>query len=348
MRRRFVASDVVAGNPRHTADVCSFGGQLRQWRHRHNWSQRELGAATFFSREYVARIERGERRPTADFVARAEAALAAGGQLQHTFTQEEQRRHGETRPWAAPRPVPRRRGKITISAGRLRSAAGDVSTGERSSSWWTAFDELHRVLQDELEPVDADADVMDLEQQCADLAAGAGDESSWAEVLAAAALGMADAGALLQRPLPSDHAARLVAVVAQFAMLTGDALVMLGRHTRADEWYSLAGTVQRRAVMPPPGGELDEPSVGETAGTPDEDGSIRLVSRASALASWRASGIVRRPSGGGGHPAGRRVAPRWACRMGRCGCCGRSPPVQGWGMEATSKRDPSGSSTNVA
>ncbi|MFB9443131.1 helix-turn-helix domain-containing protein [Dactylosporangium vinaceum] len=105
-----MATTVKHGASQNT-DVVPFGALLRQWRHRRNWSQRELGAVTFFSREYVGLIERGERRPTANFVERAEAALGTDGALRNSFTllqhqratdpQRQQARHQPQSPGAA-------------------------------------------------------------------------------------------------------------------------------------------------------------------------------------------------------------------------------------------------------
>ncbi len=43
---------------------------LRQWRHTNRWTQERLAEALGYEVSYVAKIERGRRRPTEQFVAR--------------------------------------------------------------------------------------------------------------------------------------------------------------------------------------------------------------------------------------------------------------------------------------
>lgn len=43
---------------------------LRQWRHTNRWTQDRLAEALGYEVSYVAKIERGRRRPTEQFVAR--------------------------------------------------------------------------------------------------------------------------------------------------------------------------------------------------------------------------------------------------------------------------------------
>jgi hypothetical protein len=50
--------------------ATAFGEELRRRRRQRQWSQRELGEAIHFSREYVALIERGARPPTPAFAQR--------------------------------------------------------------------------------------------------------------------------------------------------------------------------------------------------------------------------------------------------------------------------------------
>src|SRR5688572_13972126 len=65
--------------------AAAFGEELRRRRQERQWSQRELGEAIHFSREYVALIERGARPPTPAFAERADTALDAGGILVRLF-----------------------------------------------------------------------------------------------------------------------------------------------------------------------------------------------------------------------------------------------------------------------
>lgn len=329
-----MASDVAAPDSRQTASAISFGNQLRQCRQRRSWSQRELGAATFFSREYVARIERGERRPTADFVKRAEAALGITGQLQRAFAPVEQAREREARQQARPRAPTRHRGKIAAAAGRLRTATAGASTGDQASSWWPELDELHRALGEELQPVDVDADITHLEQRCGHLAAAAGDGIGWADMASASAQGLADASALLHRPLSNGRTSRLVGVMAQFATLTGDALVMLGQHTRADAWFNLAATIQfgeagrdlGHRVSPPPRGDLEKSPTMDAPMPSEEPESTRPAPHTSTSPAQTRNSTTRRPAGDNGRPANLRAAPPRACPAARRSCRGRSPP----------------------
>lgn len=327
-----MASDVAAPDSRRTAGAISFGNQLRQCRQRRSWSQRELGAATFFSREYVARIERGERRPTADFVKRAEAALGTTGQLQRAFAPVEQAREREARQQARPRSTTRHRGKIATAAGRLRTATAGASTGDQAPSWWTELDGLHRALGDELQPVDVDADITDLEQRCGHLAADAGDGIGWADMASVAALGLADASALLHRPLPNGRTSRLVVVMAQFATLTGDALVMLDQYTRADAWYNLAATIQFGEagrdlgcrVSSQPRRDLENLPARDAPTPSEEAESTRPAPRTSTSPAQTTSSTARRSAGG--RPASLRPPPPRGCPAVPRRCRGRSPP----------------------
>jgi transcriptional regulator with XRE-family HTH domain len=314
-----------AGEATSPSAAVAFGGRLRSLRHRLGWSQQRLGTAIFFSREYVALVERGLRAPSATFVERAGAALDADGELRAAFAHVEQDRERAARQRAETRGAIRRRGKIVAAAGRLRAAARDEPTGERSPTWWTAFDELHHVLQDEITPVDADADITDLEQQCTDLAADPGNASGWADVASAAAQGLADAGALLQRPLRSDHIARLVNVARRFAAQAGDALIMLGQPGRAGAWYTLARAVKCRCSVTPSAAELkQQPASGAWAEHGGEP--ARPAPRVPAPPLQRATSPASRLTGGGCRMRRRHPRPR-TCRSRRCGRCARAPPV---------------------
>ncbi|WP_426513123.1 helix-turn-helix domain-containing protein [Dactylosporangium sp. McL0621] len=266
----FVPSGLVEPDPRQTADVIWFGNQLRQARHRQQWSQRELGAATFFSREYVAMVERGLRTPSATFAERAGIALHAEPELRAAFARVQGHRQRITRRVVEGRRV-RRRSRITVAAGRLRVAAASVRSPDR----WAAFDELHQVLRDEIDPVDATVEVEKLEQRCADLVGDGRADSTWADVASGAALGFADAYALLQRPLCAGHTRRLETVARRFAVRSADALLMLGQVERAGQWLGLAEAVERRS------GETQRPLVPESssATSPQAQPTIDAPSR---------------------------------------------------------------------
>jgi transcriptional regulator with XRE-family HTH domain len=173
--------------------ATAFGEQLRSLRQRRGWSQRQLGTEVFFSREYVALIERGLRPPNLAFVARAEEVLDAGGALSCLFAKLDVDRARHARQRASARRVKRPNGKVAVAAGQLRKVVAEEPVEQRSPAWWTALDALRRVLRDELNLVDAEAEIVDLERRCSDLAADAGQVTAWQDVGSAAALGVADA-----------------------------------------------------------------------------------------------------------------------------------------------------------
>jgi hypothetical protein len=61
-----------------------FGAQLRSWRVRRGLSQAALGRLTHVSGGLVAKVEKAERRPLPDLVARLDAVLETGGELART------------------------------------------------------------------------------------------------------------------------------------------------------------------------------------------------------------------------------------------------------------------------
>ncbi|MGI5185401.1 helix-turn-helix domain-containing protein [Dactylosporangium sp. CA-152071] len=269
-----MASGVVAYDSPQPAGVVSFGNQLRQARRRQQWSQRQLGVEMYFSREYVALVERGLRAPSAAFVQRAEAALNADGELQQAYDAIRRPRAHGARPHTLRRPTAGHRGKIGTAARHLRTVTLETAAGELSPAWLTAVDDLQGLLRDELCPVEADNDVTALERRCADLGAAAGHTIGWVDVLSSSALGAADAGALLRRPLAMNHAERVSAVLAVFAALTADALLMLGHRDRAAEWYQLAAPEHRQPSTTTTGNESDSP---DTAAPASLDRGASLV-----------------------------------------------------------------------
>ncbi|MEV0131403.1 helix-turn-helix transcriptional regulator [Dactylosporangium sp. NPDC050688] len=342
VRRRFMASGVVSPDSRQTVGVLAFGNLLRQARQRQQWSQRELGAATFFSREYVAMVERGLRTPSATFVERAGAALDVDRELWAPFAQLQGIRHRTARQRAEGRRI-RRRSRITVAAGRLRAAVATLQTPDR----WAAFDELHHTLREETDPVDAAAELAELEQQCADLVGDGRVDPTWDDVATRAALGLADAIAMLQRPLCADQCDRLKAVARRFAVLSADALLMLGEVERAVQWLGLMDPTDRRgAVVQPAAVPMGSPEV-----IPPARPGIHASSRSQRDGSVETPLSTRwtaRRSTRGGHPTtgdlwlGARHTSRRRLSHGR------APPGHDRGTERTSNREPSGSSTNVA
>ncbi len=70
------ARRVTISRPPEPADVEALGRWVREWRHTHRWTQERLAEALGYDVSYVAKIERGSRRPTAQFMTRL-AAVAA-------------------------------------------------------------------------------------------------------------------------------------------------------------------------------------------------------------------------------------------------------------------------------
>lgn len=60
----------LRGEPVSTATVEGLPTWLREWRHTNRWTQERLAEALGYEVSYVAKIERGRRRPTEQFVAR--------------------------------------------------------------------------------------------------------------------------------------------------------------------------------------------------------------------------------------------------------------------------------------
>lgn len=65
----------------HESALHFFGAELRHWRRLRGLSQAQLGSRVFCSGHLIGRIEKAERRPTADLVARLDAVLVTGGVL---------------------------------------------------------------------------------------------------------------------------------------------------------------------------------------------------------------------------------------------------------------------------
>jgi len=98
-----------------------FRHRLRELRQRAGLSLRALGAASNYSHTYLHDLEKGLKQPTADTVARLDAALSADGQLTTLVT---------TR-LAVPAPVP-----TTVKGGRVGADAGF----EFASDWRTGVE----------------------------------------------------------------------------------------------------------------------------------------------------------------------------------------------------------------
>ncbi|GAB3862126.1 helix-turn-helix domain-containing protein [Dactylosporangium cerinum] len=304
--------------------IVAFGSRLRSLRRRHGFTQLGLSVAMFFSREYVALVERGLRAPSAAFVQRAEAALNADGELQQAYDAIQRSRAHDAQSHAARRLTAGRRGRIGTAAGRLRGVTLELPGGELPTAWLTAIDDLQGVLRDELRPVAADDHVIALEQRCADLAAAAGKTVGWTEVLSSSALGAADAGALLRQPLRMDDAERVSAVLAAFAALSADALLMLGHRDRAAEWYQLAAPEHRQQSAT--GDQDDSPEHAATA-SPDRDEPSAETCRGSVPPSWPSLTLRNRtpkPRAMGPAKAAARLRTRRSRPRGRDG---RAPPA---------------------
>jgi transcriptional regulator with XRE-family HTH domain len=82
-----------------------FGADLRDWRVQRGLTQHALGERTLYSREFVTKVEQGERWPTADFARRADAVLDTGGVLLARWPAVEAERQATIRPAPALAPV---------------------------------------------------------------------------------------------------------------------------------------------------------------------------------------------------------------------------------------------------
>jgi transcriptional regulator with XRE-family HTH domain len=323
---QLVTTDVAGPDPHNGPSSDSFGDRLRWWRRQHQWSQRELGAATFFSREYVALIERGERRPSADFVQRADAALGAGGTLRASFATERAAAETAWRPRARRQPSP-----VTAkAAGRLRRTLSSLpnADGGTLSAAQPALNDLVRALEADLEADDVRHAVDQLQQQHAGLVARSGQNLKREEVVCAAALAVGECIALLQRPVIGDARQQLTALAARFAAQAADGLVVLGMLLDAQRWYGVAARI---------GSETSERDRSE----------VNAVADVSAIeAPGRAPGHAL--------PSTVPARPRWIvrCRRGvqqhhrstyprRLAVAGRRPPSAG---VAASRAKPSSTS----
>lgn len=70
-------------------EVDSFGRILRQHRTAAGLSLRDLDALMKYQYSHISQVERGERRPTRDFVEACERALSAGGALTEAYLREQ-------------------------------------------------------------------------------------------------------------------------------------------------------------------------------------------------------------------------------------------------------------------
>ena len=61
--------------PMPASSADGLGLWIRQWRHNHRWTQEHLAEELGYEVSYVAKIERGRRRPSAQFVARLAAVV---------------------------------------------------------------------------------------------------------------------------------------------------------------------------------------------------------------------------------------------------------------------------------
>lgn len=234
-----MASTVVEPEARQHADVVTFGAHLRRWRHRRSWSQRELGTAAHFSREYVALIERGERRPTAGFVERAEAALGADGALRSAYAQLEPRRA------AIPNRQPTRHRTPSTTAepvSVLHHGMAGVPTVQSNdiAAVKLALDALLREVTTGLDPEDPRVRLDNLARRYADLLGCSDHDLPPEEAIRAAALGLSECVDLLRRLATGELRSRVTALAARFASVTADGLTVLGYSSDAQGWYAVA------------------------------------------------------------------------------------------------------------
>ncbi len=223
--------------------VAAFGSQLRQRRQQRRWSQRELGLATHFSREYVALIERGQRRPTAAFVEQAEAALEADGALLRIFAELERARLD-----TPPRRRTRRRSPQAVAKAALalrRSASHTTAQGRDVDAVRPALDCLLDSVRADLNTDQASGQLDELERRHADLLTQANGRLPLVDLVCAAALAVQDCLALLDSPMLGRSADRAAGVMAQFARLAASGLDALGLVGDARGWYRLAASVCR-------------------------------------------------------------------------------------------------------
>ena len=81
-----------------------FCAELRRWRVRRGLSHGDLGKLVSYSREWVTKVEKGDRWPTEDFARRADLALDTGGVLLLRWPAIEAER-AATMPSKQPRPL---------------------------------------------------------------------------------------------------------------------------------------------------------------------------------------------------------------------------------------------------
>jgi peptide deformylase len=82
----------------------AFAAALVRWRAERGLSKKQLAAEMGFDPSYVSHVEARRHRPTEDFARRAEAVLAAGGDIWQRFREYDQVRHAA--PANRPRPEP--------------------------------------------------------------------------------------------------------------------------------------------------------------------------------------------------------------------------------------------------
>ncbi|WP_433221623.1 helix-turn-helix domain-containing protein [Dactylosporangium sp. CS-047395] len=299
-----MATTVARRGAGQQADKVTFGAHLRQWRHRRNLSQRELGAATFFSREYIALIERGERPPTANFVERVEAALAADGAQWDRFTLAERQRAAASQQPIRPRPPSTDTPKP--GSDRHRDPAVPPTPHEQDITT-LALDHLLRQVLVRMGPAETQAGLHDRGRIIEVLGCG-GAAASAEERIRAAALGLSECVALLRPTMPGEPHGQVTVLAARFATMIADGLTALEAGSDALSWYALAGQLAQPAdLRSDPASDLAS-DAGSVGAAPDGGGTARtaMPGGATVLDTVRASGSRHRRAEPGRGPATRR------------------------------------------
>jgi hypothetical protein len=104
-----------------------FGGELRSWRRRHDFSHASLARLVHCSASLIGRIEKSERWPSQDLAVACDTVLGTGGALARLWPAVEEQRRQEAADRAAPRTGGQRAGGTGGSHRRPGSdPAGDV------------------------------------------------------------------------------------------------------------------------------------------------------------------------------------------------------------------------------
>ena len=106
-----------------SAGATGLGGWIREWRHDNRWTQERLAEALAYDVSYIAKIERGRRQPSRQFIARlSEVTKVPKDELARRFR----------------RPSPRIR--LPVPTGAIIGRADDIHrVGDllRSTRWVT-------------------------------------------------------------------------------------------------------------------------------------------------------------------------------------------------------------------